>query len=223
MRLLFASFIIAVVLVVPAQATTLSFLVDPAQTGILYSGIYDGNAFPSGSLSFHSSALNGTVLNGQSLSLDGILANGVLARVFALDPSQVALTLEIYTNANGYPGFVGYTTGYLLNQNGAQIGSTHVAGRGMGDNGTTGMGLVFFTRADFGGAQVVHISGAHFDTSLPTTGYTITDVALGFSFYNNELELGTIEQLPEAPSLALLPVGFLAALMLRRKVAAGEV
>jgi hypothetical protein len=154
----------------PLGATTLTFNVDPAQTGI----VFTQSDFPSGNhnINFHSSDLNGTILNGQSLSLDAVLGNDVLARVFALFPNQFGILLDIQTTAHGNPGFAGVTTGFIRDGSGTQLSSTMIAGRAMGDDGTTSMGLVSFTRADFGGAQVFDMSGVHFDTSLPTTGQT---------------------------------------------------
>jgi hypothetical protein len=183
---------------VPLGATTLSFTVNSADTGIVYQ---------SGQFDLHSSDFNGTVLSGQTLSIDTVFNNDVLTRVFALNPGRLGVLLIFQTTANGYPGFAGETTGFIRDEFGQQMGSIQTAGRAMGDNGTTSMGLVSFTRNDFGGSQVFDMSGVHFETSLPGTGYTITDARLRLSFDDNRIEFGTAQQLPEPSSLAQLTLG----------------
>ena len=145
------------------------------------------------------------MLAGQSLSLDLLLSNDVLARLFLPDPSTFGIELIIHTNAGTFPGFAGPTTGYLLDPSGDPFGA-QVAGRSAGDDGTVAMGLVSFTLGNLGGAQVVDISGAHFDTSLPANGFVITDAQLLFSFNSasDGVEFGTAQQLPEPSTIGLI-------------------
>ena len=88
----------------------------------------------------------------------------------------------------------------------------------MGDDGTAIIGVSEFTSADFGGAPIFELSGAHLDTVLPGTGYTVTDTSLIINFTGNRIEFGTAAQLPEPSSLALLPLGLLALGWMRKKV-----
>lgn len=200
-----SAIVFAVLFVAPLQATTINFSVDPAQTGT----VFTGDAWPTGSLYLHSSDLNGTVLTGQSLSLDAVLNDDVLARIFALDVGRLGILLEIQATGIGDPGVSGGATGYLLDNQGTQIGRTKDAGSGQVFYGSILLGLVQFDRAELGGAQVIEIGGVHFDTGPTGTGYTITDASLLFSFYGNRIEFGTPAQLPESSSLALLPFGLI--------------
>jgi hypothetical protein len=177
---------------------TVQFAVPPANIGTLIQGPV--------ALDLSSSGLNGTVLAGQSLSLDLLLSNDVLARLFLPDPGTFGIELIIHTNAGTFPGFAGPTTGYLLDPSGNQFGGTQVAGRAAGNDGTFAMGLVSFTLGNLGGAQVVDISGVHFDTSLPATGFVITDAQLLFSFNSasDGVEFGTAQQLPEPSTIGLI-------------------
>ncbi len=176
---------------------TLQFTVDPANIGTVYQG---------GNVDLTSSGLNGTVLSGQALSLDLVLSNDLLARLFLTDPSTFGVDLIIDTNAATDPGFAGATTGYLLDPNSDQLGATQVAGRADATDGSFTVGLESFTSADFGATGVVDISGAEFDTSLPSTGYTITGATLRFSLNSNAngVEFGTVQQLPEGASILTL-------------------
>jgi hypothetical protein len=180
---------------------TVQFTVDPANIGTPIQG--------PGFVDFFSSGLNGTVLAGQSLSLNLVVSNDVLARLFLSDPSTFGIGLIIHTNAGTFPGFAGPTTGYLLDPNGNQFGSTMVAGRAAGDDGTFDVGLNLFTPGDLAGAEVVDISGVHFDSSFPDNGFVITDAQLRFSFNsaNDGVEFGTAQQLPEPSIVGLILVG----------------
>jgi hypothetical protein len=186
-----------------SRCDTVQFTVDPANIGTPIHG--------AGFVDLFSSGLNGTVLAGQSLSLDLVLSNDVLARLFLPDPGTFGLGLTIYTNAGAFPGFAGPTTGYLLDPNGSHFGSTTVAGRAAGDDGTFDVGLNSFTSGDLEGAQIFDISGVHFDTSFPDAGFVITDAQLRFSFNSadNGVEFGTAQQLPEPSTIGLILVGAL--------------
>jgi hypothetical protein len=169
------------------------FTVDPANIGTLY-GPKDVDLFSAG--------LNGTVLSGQDLSLDLMLSNDVLARLFLVEPHAFAIGLEVYTNGGTSPGFAGPTTGFLLDPNGNQFGDSQLAGREAGENGTFGVGLVSFTPENLGGTSVVDISGVHFNTVFPDTGFVVTNTQLRFSLTNQEdsVKFGTAQELPE-PSI----------------------
>jgi PEP-CTERM motif len=182
---------------------TVQFTVAPVNIGTLIQGPVDFDLFSSG--------LNGTVLAGQSLSLDLVLDSDVLARLFLVDPGTFGIGLDIHTNAGTFPGFAGPTTGYLLDPNGNQFGGTQVAGRAAGDDGTFDVGLVSFTSGNLGGAPVVDISGVHFDTSFPNSGFVITDAQLRFSLNSadDSVEFGTARQLPEPSTSGLILVGAL--------------
>jgi hypothetical protein len=197
--------LLAILIASPAinWCDTVQFTVAPANIGTPIQGPVDFDLFSSG--------LNGTVLAGQSLSLDLVLDNDVLARLFLVDPGTFGIGLSLHTNAGIFPGFAGPTTGYLLDANGNQFGGTQIAGRGAGDDGTFGMGLASFTLGNLAGAQAVDISGVHFDTSLPTNGFVITDAQLRFSFdtATDRAELGTAQQLPEPSTAGLTLAGAL--------------
>jgi hypothetical protein len=186
----------------PLGATTLTFAVDPAQTGI----VYTAGLYPTDTFTFHSSQMNGTKLNGQSLSVDAIFGGDVLARVFALYPQRLGVGLMLFTDAPGVPGQFGNATGNLLSPQG-QASNTLVAGRAMSDAGQAFMCLVLFNQSDLGGYPVIDISGAHFDTTLPTSGYSVTDAMLVFVFTNNRVEFGTAAQLPEPPTWVTMGIG----------------
>jgi hypothetical protein len=205
----------AVVLVVitlltrPAGAITVNFAVDPALIGVVGSSDVD----------LFSPNLNGIVLQGQTLSLDLVLTDAVLARHFLLTPDQLGVLLNVHTNASTFPGNAGPTTGFLLHPDGTPLHAPIIAGRAQGDDGTFSMGLVSFTPALLGGANVVDISGVHFDTTFPDTGFVVTDAQLRFSIHSgNRIEFGTAEQLPEHASLVLLLIGTLGALLLHRQL-----
>jgi hypothetical protein len=102
---------------------TVQFTVDPANTGIVYTGA--NTPF----IDLFSAGLNGTVLTGQSLPLDLMFSHQVLARLFLNDPGAFGVELIVYTNAGTFPGFAGPTTGFLLDPNGIQFGGTQVAGK----------------------------------------------------------------------------------------------
>jgi hypothetical protein len=195
-KLLFAIFIALPGL---GWCEVVAFTVDPANIGTLYE---------TGSVDVSSSGLNGTVLAGQSLSLDLVLSNDVLARLLLSDPGLFGVTLSIDTNAGTFPGFAGTTTGSLLDPNGNEIGSAQVAGRGASSGGSFLMGLASFTSANLAGEHALDISGVHFDTSFPDTGYTVTGAKLGFTNEGfgglggdgDSIQFGTAQQLPE-PSI----------------------
>jgi hypothetical protein len=197
--------LLGILIVSPAigWCDTVPFTVNPANIGTPIQG--------PGSVDFFSSGLNGTVLAGQSLSLDLLLSNDVLARLFLLDPGTFGIELTIYTNAGTFPGFTGPTTGYLLDPKGNQFGGSQDAGRADGSDGTLDVGLVSFTSSNLEGAQVFDISGVHFDTSLPSNGFVITNAELLFSLNSasDSVEFGTAKQLPEPSTSGLILVGVL--------------
>lgn len=189
--------LLAVLILSPVIGWGATVQFTPPDTGIVHRGW--------GSVDLFSSGLDGTTLSGQSLSLDLVFSNGVLARSSFPDPGAFDIDLEVYTNAGIYPGFAGPTTGFLLDPNGNEIGGAMTAGRGDGSNGTFDVGLSAFTLGDLGGANGADISGVHFDTSFPSTGYTVTNAELIFSLYSqyDSVKFGTAGQLPE-PSSGLL-------------------
>lgn len=164
------------------RCDSVQFTVDPANIGTLYKG---------GFIDLFSSGLNGTVLSGQSLSLDLVLRNEVLARLSMSDP-PFGILLNIHTNAGTFPGFGGPTTGFLLDPSGNKLGNSRVAGRSDGSDGTFAIGLDSIQGGD--------ISGVHFDTVFPDTGFVVTNAQLRFSLNspNNGLIFGTARQLPES-------------------------
>lgn len=186
-----------VVMVSPVAGwcVTLPVTIDPSTLGVSYQG-------PAG-VAFEVPGLDGTVLSGQSLSLDVMLPASILGRLSLSDPTALGVGLGILTNANTFPGFAGPTTGFLLDASGNPFGSTQEAGRADGDNGAVIVGLVSFTQADLGDRHGVEIRGVHFDTSLPNTGFLVTNTVLGFWVNSpyDRLEFGTAAQLPEPPSL----------------------
>ncbi len=189
-----------------AGATTVGFSVSPALIGVV--GSSDVDLFSPG--------LNGTTLQGQALSLDLVLTNAVRARLFLLATDQLGVQLIVHTNAATFPGNAGPTTGFLLNADGTPLDAPITAGRSQGSNGTFSMGLGSFTPALLGGANVIDISGVHFDTTFPNnTGGAVTDAQLHFSIHpDNRIEFGTATQLPEHASFVLLLIGTLGALLL---------
>jgi len=200
-------FLLTILIASPAivWCDTVQFTFPPASIGTPIHG--------PGSFDVFSSGLNGTVLAGETLSLDLTLSNDVLARLYLAAPSTFGLGLVIFTNAGTFPGFVGPTTGYLLDPSGNQFGGAQVAGRADGCcPGFVSMGLVSFTSSNLEGAQVVDISGMHFDTSLPNNGFVITDAELLFSFNGPDdgVVFGTAQQLPEPSALELTLAGALA-------------
>ena len=184
-----------------SRSDTLHFAIDPAITGVPITGI--------GATSLFSSDLNGTVVAGQSLSLDLVFNDGELARLFLIDPQTFGIELIVYTNAGTFPGFSGPTTGFLLDPNGNQIGGSQVAGRSDSSNGSLSMGLVQFTSANLGGAAVTDISGVHFDTTFPNTGFVVTNSQMAFVSQSqfDAIEFGTAQQLPEPSTLGLTLIG----------------
>lgn len=167
------------------RCNTVRFTVDPANIGVFYEG---------GSVDLFSSDLNGTVLAGQSLALDLVLSEAVLARIFPSNPSAFGILLNVHTNAPTFPGFAGPTTGFVLGPDGHQLGDSQIAGRSAGSDGTFAMGLVSFMSD-----RQFDMSGVHFDTRFPETGYIVTNAQLRFSLNvpDNGLIFGTAAQLPE--------------------------
>lgn len=192
----------------PAAATTVSFTPSPGTILV---------PFQNTTVSLFSTGLNGMTLNGQPLSLDLVLTNDLLARIQAVNPGQLGIGLTVFTNAGMEPGFAGLTTGYLLNPGGGQLGTPQDAGRAQSSDGWFSVGLVSFTTANLGGANVVDLSGVHFDTSFPNTGFTVTNAELSFTLNSNQLIFGTAQQLPESSTLALLFAGVSLGGLLRRR------
>jgi hypothetical protein len=201
------------------KADTLQFTVPLADIG---------PTFQSGNITLFSSELDGTVLAGQSLSLDLVLANTDLARLFLSNPGLFGIAMTIQTNAGTFPGFVGTTVGYLLDPNGNAMGQPQFAGRADISDGSTSFGLVSFTSANLDGNDVVDISGVHFDTTLPNSGFVITNAELVFTLDaptdGNRFEFGTAQQLPEPGTLLLLALGIFAVTVfnLRKPVTTGQ-
>jgi hypothetical protein len=193
-----------------AAATTVSFTPSPAMIGV---------PFQNTTVNLFSNGLNGMTLSGQSLSLDLVLTNDLLGRIQVLNPGGLGIALTVFTNAGMMePGFAGLTTGYLLNPGGGQLGTPQDAGRAQDNDGSFTVALVSFTSANLGGANPVDISGVHFDTSFPNTGFTVTNAELSFTLNTNQLIFGTAQQLPESSTLALLIAGFsLGGLLTRRR------
>ena len=204
--------VLLTILAQPAAATTISFTPSPANIGV---------PFQNTNVDLFSTGLNGTALSGQPFSLDLVLTNDLLARLQVVSPGALGIGLTIFTNAGSEPGFSGPTTGFLLNPGGLQIGNSQEAGRAQSSDGSFSMALVSFTPADFAGATV-DISGAHFDTSLPNSGFVVTNARLRFTLNNNQLIFGTAQQLPEPPALALLFVGVSLGGLTYRRVASGR-
>ena len=197
--------LLGILIALPAigRCDTVQFTVSTANIGTPIQG--------PGNVDLFSSGLNGAVLAGQSISLDLLFSNDELARLFLSDPSTFGVELSIHTNAGTFPGFSGSTTGYLLDSNGSQFGGTQDAGRAEGQDGTFDVGLVSFTSGNLAAANVIDISGVHFDTSFPKSGFVITDAQLRFTFNSayDGVEFGTAKQLPEPSSLWLILIGTL--------------
>ena len=183
--------------------TTVQFAVDPSDVGPIFRTDVD----------FFSPDLNGMVLAGQSLSLNLVLSNQELARLFLIlqnGPGGFGILAEIQTNAGTFPGFVGTTVGYLLSPDGNSIGEPQFAGRADSSDGFTAFGLSDFTPENLGGQDVLDVSGVHFDTTLPDTGFVITNTELRFVINDssNGVKFGTAIQLPEPGTLPLVGLGF---------------
>jgi len=187
-------------------ADAVNFTVPPSDFGTIFAG---------GSVDLFSSSLDGTVLSGQSLSLDVLLSDSVLAHIQAVDPNSFGVNLEIFTNAPAGPGFAGPTTGFLLDSNGNQFGSTLTAGRSDGSDGSFSMGLVLFTSADLEDEINFEISGAEFATELPSTGYAITGAELIFTLgnHNRMAFVDPGRNVPEPSTAMLTLVGLFAVLL----------
>ena len=185
-----------------ARCDTVQFTVDPSSIG---------NHLGPGNIDLFSSSLDGIVLAGQSLSLDLVLGNEVLARLFLSDPGAFGIELIVHTNAMGFPGFAGPTTGFLLSANGNEFGESQNAGRADGSDGTFDIGLVSFTSGNLEGANVVDVSGVQFDTTFPATGFIVTDAQLRFTLNSasDSVEFGTTQQLPEISTVGLTLLGIL--------------
>jgi hypothetical protein len=190
----------------PTHATAIQFAVDPALVGVVVSN-QDVDLF--------SPDLNGTLMQGQALSLDLVLADDVLARFLLLH--QLGIVLSIYTNAGTFPGDAGPTDGFVLDANGNQFGDTQVAGRGQSSDGSFSIGLSLLGPDDFGGASAADISGVHFDTTFPSTGFVVTNLRLRFALLDDRVVFGTAAQLPEHSTLLLLLLGIGTALFGRRR------
>jgi len=190
-----------------SAATTVSFTPSPANIGV---------PFQNTNVDLFSTGLNGMTLSGQSLSLDLVLTTDLLARIQLTNPSQLGITLTVFTNGGMDPGFAGPTTGFLLNSSGGQLGTTQDAGRAAGDDGSLSIALVTLGSAGLPG--VADIKGVHFDTSFPNPGFAVTNTQLRFSLGSNQLMFATAQQLPESSPLALLVAGVsLGGLLTRRQ------
>jgi hypothetical protein len=208
------SVLLVVLLSVPsATATTIPFTPSPASIGVSFTNT-DVDVFSSG--------LNGTTLSGQPMSLDLVLTNDLLARIQLTIPEDLGVTLTVFTNAGMEPGFSGPTTGFLINPVGNPWSAPQDAGRTQGNNGTFSMGLTGFSSGQFGGAGTIDVSGVHFETSFPNTGFTVTNSRLRFSLSANHLIFGTPLQLPEPSALVLLFAGISLVGVVYKRVASGR-
>jgi hypothetical protein len=198
--------LILVLFVIPASAETVSFTVDPSMRGITFSGR---------DVDFFSQDLNGIVLNGQSLSLNVMLDDEVLARMLLHD--RIGVSLLLFTTATTFPGTAGPSTGYLLDENGSQIGGFQNVGSTQSSGGAFGLPMSLITTQTMG-THAVDISGAHYNTIFPSSGYTVTNARLRFTVAGaSQLTFGTAQQLPEPSSLVLLLTGCGAFLLNRRR------
>lgn len=200
---------LAFLFVVPVQATTITFTVDPALTGsFIKNSQYD----------FHSSDLNGTPLNGQAMSIDAIFANNILARVGMFYPNWYWVNLIFTTSATTGVGHGGAVTGFLLNPDGQITSTIGGCGGGYADNGwfTIGCGTM---RTDTTVTNYIDLSGTHFDTTFTNAPATITDTVMRITTFggHNPIMFGTAAQLPEPSSLALLPLGLIGLVLVKRK------
>ena len=189
-------FLLALLLLLPlsAHAATITFTVNPGDIGVKKVG----------SFGVFSGDLNGTTLAGQTLSLDLVFGGDVLARFYEPFPLHVSLT--VFTNAGGFPGFSGAaTSGYLLNPDGTQKTAEQLAGRSMSE-GSFSSGLIDALNQ----REATDIKGAHMNLVLPNTGFTVTNARLLFSMSANPSEsmvFGTPAQIPEPSTLLLLALG----------------
>jgi hypothetical protein len=164
---------------------------------------------------FFSQDLNGIVLNGQSLSLNVMLDDEVLARMLLHD--RIGVSLLLFTTATTFPGTAGPSTGYLLDENGSQIGGFQNVGSTQSSGGAFGLPMSLITTQTMG-THAVDISGAHYNTIFPSSGYTVTNARLRFTVAGaSQLTFGTAQQLPEPSSLVLLLTGCGAFLLNRRR------
>ena len=141
------------------------------------------------------------------MSLDLVLTNDLIARIQLTTPEDLGVTLTVFTSAGTEPGFSGPTTGFLINPGGNPWSAPQDAGRSQGSNGTFTMGLGGFSSGQFGGAGTIDVSGVHFETSFPNSGFLITNSRLRFTLISNHLIFGTPQQLPEPSTLGLLFAG----------------
>jgi hypothetical protein len=156
------------------------------------------------------------------MSLDLDLAGDVLARLLLPNVTELGVGLTVFTTGGTLPGNAGTTTGFLLNPAGGQLGPTLDAGRSQGTGSFT-MALVLFPTGSLGSNSIVDISGAHFDTIFPSSGFTVTGSQLRFTLGSNSVRFGTPAQLPEASTVVLMLTGIAFGLLLNyRRVAAGR-
>jgi len=147
------------------------------------------------------SALNGLTFSGQTLMADVTFADDVLARVSLADPMRFFTYLILNTNAGTFPGFGAVEpSGDLLGANGLPLSLPVLGGQSDSSNGdfTFGFGFPLVGGYD--------ISGAHFEATLPTTGYTVTGATFKVvsTGPDDRLQFGTLAQLPEYESSASL-------------------
>ena len=182
--------LLAVGLADEVRATTVEFPVDLSQV----------NEVRDSAVGFSSPDLNGTVLVGQSLSLDLLLGDGVIARLNGATYDASGILLTLATTAPGYPGFTSASSGFLLGRDVEQVGGYQQKVEFMSDRGEVTAGISAHTSH-----YVTDIRGIHLNTTLPATGFVVTNALLDFSAFTPvRIEFGHFGPVPEPSSMLLL-------------------
>ncbi len=210
----FLAIVFAICFVVPVHATTVSFNVDPSMTGIVFVG---EAYYPDFTIRLSSSNLATNPLTGQNLSIDAVFADDVLMRLTMLVPTSFDIGLHVTTGGPVNPGLTESTTVFLLDGSGSPASIVKDGGSTTVGNNAFFMSVGRLTRADVNGATSLDLRGVHFDTTFSDSEHAITSAELVIYFHSNRAEFGTVAQLPEPPSLALLPLGLIAISMVRRR------
>lgn len=108
--------------------------------------------------------LNGTQLHGQTLSLDFLFGNSEFARLFSVTDPSFAVLITLQTSGSGIVGFLD-GTGFLLDENGAALGTPELLGSASRDDGSMSAGLFPLLSGEF--ATPVDFFGVHTDLMLP--------------------------------------------------------